>query len=174
MNRNPIKQWSITFPQSGEVTRKGFVDTFPPFDEVYCCQEKHENGGNHLHLGIRLLKPLSKSKMLKWIKVKWPNDFKRIQVQTTRNIKQWQDYCMKEDPDVYFHSEPRHRKKRYTEADALADVNRELLEKITIEQEIKKKDQEYANAYEDCLMGEDDIEFLYGISKAQYVLEIKM
>lgn len=171
MNRNPVKQWSITFPQSGEVTRKEFVDTFPPFDEVYCCQEKHEDGGNHLHLGIRLLKPLSKAKVLKWIKVKWPDDWKRIHIVSTRNIQQWKDYCMKEDPDVYFHSVPRQRKKKYSEAEALADVNAELLEEILIRKEIQKKDRVFAEYFEDCIMGQDDIRFLYGIDKAQFVLE---
>lgn len=100
-NRNPVKQWAITFPQSGSVSRKEFADSFPPCENALCCMETHADGNPHLHLGLKLLKGLSKSKMLKWIASKWPEDFKRIDVQAVRSIGDWNNYISKEDPDIY-------------------------------------------------------------------------
>ena len=100
-NRNPIRQWSITFPQSGEVSREQFALSFPPAVKLMCCMEEHKEGGLHLHLGIKLKKGITKSKLLRWIERKWPNDYKRIHVQATRNVDCWQDYLSKEDPDPY-------------------------------------------------------------------------
>ncbi len=101
-NRNRIKNWAITFPQT-DVEREAFVDTFPPHEEAICCREEHDDGGYHLHLGIRLTKGLTKTRLLKWVKAKWPDDYKRIDIQATRSINQWTDYICKEDPDVYQH-----------------------------------------------------------------------
>ncbi len=102
MNRNRIKNWSITFPQT-DVERKAFADTFPPYEEAICCREEHDDGGFHLHLGIRLTKGITKTRLLKWIMKKYPDDYKRIDVQPTRSIRQWIDYISKEDPDIYEH-----------------------------------------------------------------------
>ncbi len=99
-NRNRIRNWAITFPQT-DCERKDFVESFPPYEKVICCREEHNDGGFHLHLGISLKKSLSKVRMLKWIKARWPNDYKRIDVQATYNIGTWADYISKEDPDVY-------------------------------------------------------------------------
>lgn len=171
MNRNPIKQWAITFPQSGDVARKEFADSFPPAVEVVCAQEKHADGGNHLHLGIKLKKGISKSKLLNWIEVKWPNDYLRINIQPTRDTTNWGDYCMKEDPDCYTVKVLKSKKKRYTEADAMNDVQNDLMEEILLRKEFEKKQRFLVNAYEDCVLGEDDIKFRYRISKPEYVLE---
>lgn len=95
-NRNSIKSWSLTFPQT-EVGREEFAKSFPPYEEVICSREEHKEGGYHLHLGIKLLKGITKVNMLKWIRVKYPGDYKRIDVQATRSIRCWTDYISKED-----------------------------------------------------------------------------
>lgn len=101
-NRNPVKQWSITFPQCGaNLERKVFADTFPPRDACIVAREEHEDGGFHLHLGLKLKKGITKTKLLAWIQNRWPNDYMRIDVQATRSISQWNDYLGKEDPQVY-------------------------------------------------------------------------
>lgn len=100
-NRNPVKSWAITFPQSGDVERKDFTETFPPFHACLCARELHQDGGNHLHLGIKLKKGVTKKTLLNWIAKKWPNDYMRIDVQATRSIQQWGDYLKKEDPDTF-------------------------------------------------------------------------
>ncbi len=102
-NRHRIKNYAITFPQT-DCERKVFVDSFPPYDEVICTREEHKDGGFHLHLGIKLKKGLCKTGpngMLNWISKKWPDDYKRIDVQGTRSIKQWTDYIAKEDPEAF-------------------------------------------------------------------------
>lgn len=111
-NRNPVRQWSITFPQSGDVGRQAFADSFPPATALKCCREEHKEDGHHLHLGIKLKKGISKSKMLKWIAKKWPNDYKRIDVQATRSIECWDEYISKEDPECYVVVEVKDDKKR--------------------------------------------------------------
>lgn len=97
-NRNPIKQWFITFPQCGDIKREQFADMFPPHEEVRVCMEEHDDGNPHLHMFIKLIKGLTKSKLLKWIKEKFPNDFKRINIQPVKNVQQVNDYINKEDP----------------------------------------------------------------------------
>ncbi len=101
MNRNSIKQWSITFPQCGEITRKEFANKFPPYEEVLVSQEEHKNGGFHLHMGIRLKKGIKKTTLLGYVKKKFPDDFKRIDIQPTRSIRNWSDYISKEDAESY-------------------------------------------------------------------------
>lgn len=99
-NRNPIKQWSITFPQCGEVTKEAFLASLPPCEDSFCAREEHKEGGFHLHAGVKLKKGLTKIKLIEWLKAKYPDDWKRIHVTATRSLKQWKDYCKKEDPKV--------------------------------------------------------------------------
>ncbi len=99
-NTNKARNWAITFPQT-TCERKEFVNSFPPYEEVICAKEAHEDGGYHLHMGIKLKKGITKRKMLDWIEAKHPDDFKRIDVQGTRSITQWTDYICKEDPGAY-------------------------------------------------------------------------
>ncbi len=98
-NRNKVLNWSITFPQT-EVTRKDFLESLPPLKKAICCRETHEDGGFHLHAGITLKKGLTKVQLLYYIKKKYPNDYKRIDVQGTRNNGNWEEYLLKEDPEV--------------------------------------------------------------------------
>lgn len=106
-NRNPIQQWSITFPQSKEMERKEFVDMFPPHIAYKCCRETHKNGIDlHIHLGIKFIKGITFSNLRKWVERKFPDDWKRIHFQPTRDKKLWDNYCGKEDPDAIVLCEP--------------------------------------------------------------------
>lgn len=98
-NRNPVKQWEITFPQT-DISREQFIKCFPPCEYCICAQEEHADGGLHLHLGIKLLKGLSHTKLIKYISEKFPNDWKRIHISPIKNWDNWNDYCRKEDPHV--------------------------------------------------------------------------
>ena len=97
--RNPIKQWFYTFPQT-TVTKTEFRDKL---DEIHTMkyykivQETHENGGKHLHAVVVCKKPISKSKILKKIKLIYPNDYKRLDVQPVRSINDSLTYLSKED-----------------------------------------------------------------------------
>jgi len=98
-NRNPIKQWFITFPQT-DTTKQLFLDSFPPYELGMVAQETHEDGGLHLHMLIVLKKALSKSKLLTYIQKRWPDDYKRINTQPTKSKADVIDYLNKEDSEV--------------------------------------------------------------------------
>jgi len=99
INRNPIKQWFVTFPQvNGVIEKEEFHKMFPPSDYSLTAKEEHENGGYHFHMILKLVKGITKSNMIKWIKAKFPEDYKRIDVQTIRNLDDAITYCNKEDP----------------------------------------------------------------------------
>lgn len=101
MNRHPIAQWEITFPQSGGIeTKDSFSKKFPPSHYNICCEEEHKDGGVHLHLGIKFIKAITHSKLIKWLESKWPNDWKRIHISPIKNFTQFENYCNKEDPNV--------------------------------------------------------------------------
>jgi len=98
-NRNPIKQLFITFPQTEE-TREQFLENCPPSTYSLVCQEEHSlNGGFHLHCVLKLKKGLSFSKLVKWFKEKYPDDWKRIKIECVRSLDNSIDYCKKEDPN---------------------------------------------------------------------------
>lgn len=99
MNRNPIKQWEVTFPQSGQMSKEEFILKFPPTDYLIICTEEHKDGGLHLHCGLKFKKPLTHSKLIKWISAKFPDDWKRIHISPIKNWEAWQDYCKKEDAE---------------------------------------------------------------------------
>lgn len=124
-NRNKVKNWAITFPQSGDVSRQGFVDSMPLADAYVCVMETHIEGGVHLHLGITLKHGLSKSNLLKWVKNKWENDYKRIDIQAVRSIRQWTEYIMKEDPEPLVLEKVISRKKRiFKDLDTMYKANK--------------------------------------------------
>jgi len=125
--RNPVKQWEITFPQVADATTKEtFHESFPPSDYSICCCEKHEDGGFHLHMGIVFKKGISKANLLDWVIAKFPCDYKRIHLSGIRAMAKWQDYCKKEDPEV-FERGSIEKKKKYTEADAVRDVMNDIM-----------------------------------------------
>ena len=132
--KNAVKQWEITFPKSGDIAvRDSFHEFFPPSDYSICCQELHSDGTLHLHLGLILKKGITKSKLLEWIMEKFPNDYKRIHISGIRSMTHWQDYCRKEDPNVFERGSLEKKKmSRYTEQDAMNDVMQEMMLKAKI------------------------------------------
>lgn len=146
-NRHPVKKWSITFPQCGEVERKEFADSFPPFVCCVCARETHEDGGFHLHLGLELKKGLSKSKLLTWIKSKWPQDYKRIDVQATRSARDWEEYLSKEDPEPF--RVEKVKVKRETAEEAMNAVMQDLMQGFLWEKEAKRDAREVRRIQED-------------------------
>lgn len=96
-NRNPIKQWEVTFPKS-TLSKSDFVAQFPPSSYSICCQEEHNDGTPHLHMGIKLLKGLSHSKVINYLTAKFPNDWKRIHISPIQDWENFNNYCKKEDP----------------------------------------------------------------------------
>lgn len=91
-------QWFITFPRSN-VDKVEFRDSLLSLDLGFykVVQESHEDGSPHLHAVIKLKVPQSKSTLLKRFKDIYPNDNKRIDVQSVRSIKHALGYLSKED-----------------------------------------------------------------------------
>lgn len=98
-NRNPMKQYFYTFPQT-TVTKIEFRDALQKIHTMKyykIVQETHEDGGKHLHAVVVAKKPIAKSKILKALKEIYPKDNKRIDVQPTRSPKDSIAYLSKED-----------------------------------------------------------------------------
>lgn len=145
-NRNPLKQWEITFPQTS-LEREEFLEYLPPYEYAICAKEEHQNGGYHLHLGIKLLKGLSHIKLINFLKEKFPNDWKRIHVSVIKDWDNWINYCKKEDPNVVIKGSLAKRKS------ALQRQLEEMLEQSEGESwseyllRIRREDEENYNAY---------------------------
>lgn len=140
--RNPVKQWAITFPQSGEIaTKESFWESWPPSSYSVCCEEEHANGGVHLHLGLVLKKGMTKSKLLEWVIDRWPAHWKRIDVQACKNMKDWTDYCNKEDPNSHVRGRIREAErctKKYGPDEAMRDIILDLFREFEKQGERRK------------------------------------
>lgn len=114
-NRNKCKQWFITFPKCRGITVMEFLThvwTDGQLEEYAGVMEKHEQeesvgedpwGGWHFHVNVKLKFGLSKSKMLNLMKIKYPEDYKRIQVESTRQrcVDARDGYLSKEGQEVF-------------------------------------------------------------------------
>jgi len=102
VNRNPVKQWFITFPRWNEYPEiKTFEQISPKSKWGYVVKESHEDGGIHYHLMLKLAKGITKSKMLEFWKASFPNDYKRIDVEPTKDFRAAHNYLQKEQLEVY-------------------------------------------------------------------------
>lgn len=106
-NRNPVKQVFITFPKSN-IDKSTFRDMLLRFEPSYykVCEEKHKDGTPHLHAVIVFKNKYSKTFILKVFKENLPEDFKRIDIQPVRSIKNSLQYLSKEDTQPLESSEP--------------------------------------------------------------------
>lgn len=111
-NGNPLKQWFITFPQSGSIEKHLLHTYFPPSTFVLTAKEDHEDGSPHLHMVIILTRGISKPTMKRWVEVKFPNDYKRIYHKPVESLQSVIDYCKKEDPSPYTQGDYGKRQRR--------------------------------------------------------------
>jgi len=102
VNRNPVSQWFITFPRWQEYDDiKQFQGMSPESKWGYAVKESHEDGGIHYHLMLKLKKGMTKSKMLAYWTKMFPNDYKRIDIEPTKDFRAAHKYLQKEQLDVY-------------------------------------------------------------------------
>lgn len=102
-NRNPLKRFFVTFPKSTE-SKQQFADRFHeqfPCQYLEIAQESHEDGTPHLHLVAFLKEKASKTKILKYFKDEYPDDYKRIDIAPVRKPSHALKYIRKEDDDPY-------------------------------------------------------------------------
>jgi len=97
-NRNPVKQFFITFPKS-QIDKLSFRDCLLRFDPDYykIAEEHHKDGTPHLHAVMRTKNSYTKKFLIDHFKTIYPEDYKRIDVETVRSIKQALKYLSKED-----------------------------------------------------------------------------
>ena len=104
-NRNPMNWCFLTFPQSQQVTKDDFHESIMPLGPFdFCCiaRETHEDGSPHLHALVRFSVAKTKSKVLKYFKERYPDDYKRIDVGRIRRGStphHAYTYIIKEDPE---------------------------------------------------------------------------
>jgi len=94
-----VENWGVTFPKHN-TNKETFADQFPPSKYSLVCEELHEDGTPHLHAALRLTKGLTHAGLIKWLKAKFPDDWKRIKIEGIKNWEHWHNYCQKEDPDT--------------------------------------------------------------------------
>lgn len=109
-NGNGCVQWFLTYPHSGEYTPKSFfltLFTLGCITGVAGCRETHSDGITpHLHLNFKLKYKLTKVQILNKFKRIHPNDYMRINIQTTRQTPDQarEGYLAKENKveDIWF------------------------------------------------------------------------
>lgn len=121
-NRNCVKQFFITFPNSsGVCTKETFLScvwTDTQLDSFCVVEEHHESGEPHLHANIKLKYGMPKQKVLKKMERCFPNDYKRIDVRPTRETpdKARQGYLSKEgSPEDCFYKKDLRGKRNFLE-----------------------------------------------------------
>lgn len=103
-NRNKKKRWFITFPQWGETPKQELLDThkamFAPdtIIEYVIARETHADGGIHYHMIVVLKNGINKQGLLKKYEAIYPNDYKRVDVGSVKNMRSAMEYLRKEDP----------------------------------------------------------------------------
>lgn len=105
VHRNPLEKFFITFPQT-TISREEFSLSLPSFKYIKTVQETHEDGNFHLHTIIELEKPISKVAFIKFLTQKYPEDYKRIKVESLRSISHADVYLNKEDSQAYVSGTP--------------------------------------------------------------------
>lgn len=139
-NGNPIKQWALTFPQSGDVTKQEFIEKFPPREYAACTQELHKDGNPHLHATIILKRAITKPKMKNWIEARFPNDWKRIWFEGTKWPEKWGDYCFKEDPN-WLIIDNRKTREKFDPIKEDKWIHEQVLKNIRLEKWVKEEER---------------------------------
>lgn len=124
-NRNTRKRWFITFPQWEEKAKTELLEEtlsiLPPGEEVkeyVVARETHSDGGTHYHMIIVLERGINKRYLLNKYEEIYPNDYKRVDVGTVKNLRAAIEYLQKEDPEPlqHTHEEQREWERREREA----------------------------------------------------------
>lgn len=101
-SNKPIKSWFITFPQSGDYTLQYVLEKFSAFKVQYAklVKELHQDGNPHLHIVIQYATPHTKNAILAQLKVKFPDDWKRIHIQSLGSKSMADVYLAKDAVDT--------------------------------------------------------------------------
>lgn len=104
-NRHKLSQFFLTFPRWEEYENlEVLYKMFPPLKWGYFVKEMHDEVDPdpnresmiHYHVSIILRNPISKKKLINWFTEICPLDYKRIDVEATRNFEATIKYMQKE------------------------------------------------------------------------------
>lgn len=102
VNRNPCKQWFLTFPQwQNYADIKEIKTILPECTWGMACKESHENGGIHYHVTCKLKMNKSRTQLVKWFTNKCPENWKRIHFDPVKDIYNCINYMDKDPLDVF-------------------------------------------------------------------------
>lgn len=108
-HRNGLSKVFITFPKSGDRDKRIFtediINTFS-VKSFLTVQEVHEDGEPHFHSYLEFNKKVSKSNLLKYFKLKFPDDFKRIDIKSARSTINCIKYLTEPLKDKIVDSDP--------------------------------------------------------------------
>lgn len=133
-NRHKIGQFFITLPRWKDVDDLHEIyKMLPPTNWCYIVKEFHDdvdpdksrNSNIHYHMSVILRNKISKKKLLAWFENIFPNDYKRIDIEATKNFEATLLYMQKESK-ICFESG--------TRPVALAKKKAISLQKITTEE----------------------------------------
>lgn len=108
-NRNPVKLWEWTIPCSEEkgYTKESVSKMLPVCEEWFICEEiAPTSGKKHLHVGMKLVGPLSRSHMKKLVDRLFGENAVLVHYSPIRSIKHFKEYCEKEDKNVLSGKKP--------------------------------------------------------------------
>lgn len=107
-NRNPIHQWFITWTRWYPTELVEFEKRLPPTKWGFVVEEEHDepdkdtdrNSMVHYHASIYLTHKITFSKLIKYIQDEWPEDYKRIDIESTGDLYET-TYLEKESHKTY-------------------------------------------------------------------------
>lgn len=109
MNRHPIKNFFITFPKSGEVSKQDFYEFLAKqriIDGILIAQEEHEDGTPHLHAVVKYSQGITKTALLLRCKQQYPNEYKRIDLKGVKNMRASVNYLRTPEKDKIVDTNP--------------------------------------------------------------------
>lgn len=106
IGKDRTKEWFQTFPSWNNSSREAILELLKGLEisSATIALESHEDGTPHYHANYVLSLKKTKPQLVKYFKIKLPNDYKRCTVLNalapTKSSAQSINYLSKEDPDI--------------------------------------------------------------------------
>lgn len=108
-HRRAIKKFFITFPKSQGLPKDVFYQDISqqfPANKAICAEEEHSDKTPHLHLAIEFNDFVTKYQLLQHLQKQYPDDYKRIDVQSMKSMKHSVTYLTSPDKDKHVDPTP--------------------------------------------------------------------
>lgn len=107
-HRNSVKSFFITFPRSN-VSKQSFYDSFSSkysVDKSIVVEESHKDGTPHIHMAVVLNDKVTKSQLISFYTINYPQDYQRIDIQGMRSWNESFRYLTLPDKDKEVDAKP--------------------------------------------------------------------